>query len=328
MVTSTGVEFIGLPAGGLRGKSPWTAVRNGAQILGSAATARRIVREFRPDVALVTGGYASVAVTIAAWTMHVPVLIYLPDIVPGLAIRLLSRFSALVAVTSEESRRYFDRRKVVVTGYPVRSDILTMDRTQASQWFALDTSLPALLVFGGSRGARSINQAVVAGLNRLLPTCQVIHVSGSLDAEWVDQATRGLPDDLRSRYHHYAYLPNMPAALLAADLAVARAGAATMGEFPAAGLPAILVPYPHSGRHQEPNAHYMARGGAAHVLADGELREKLVPAILDLMSDEHLLRRMRTASKALARPTAAAQIGRLARQLGQRSAPAGREVPK
>jgi UDP-N-acetylglucosamine--N-acetylmuramyl-(pentapeptide) pyrophosphoryl-undecaprenol N-acetylglucosamine transferase len=298
-------------------------LRNGAHILGSTGKARRIVRQFRPDVALVTGGYASVPVTLAARAMHVPVLIYLPDIVPGHAVRLLSYLSGLVAVTSEDSRHYLKRRKVVVTGYPVRSDVFTMSRSQARQRLALNASLPTLLVFGGSRGARSINQALVAGLRELLAVCQIIHVSGSLDAEWVSEAARGIHGDLRERYQHHVYLDSMPAALLAADLAVARAGAATMGEFPAAGLAAILVPYPHSGKHQEPNAQYLARHGAARVLADSELSDRLVPSILELLADRPQLDRMRAASRALARPDAAAQIGRLVCGLSGRTVGAG-----
>ncbi len=323
MVKSAGVEFIGLAAGGVRGMGLWTALRNGAQILGSTVEAHRIVRSFRPDVVLVTGGYACVPVTLAAWAKRISVLVYLPDIVPGLAIRFLSRLATSVAVTSEDSVRHLPRRKVVVTGYPVRPDFLKIDRAQACRLFSLDPAIPTLLVFGGSRGARSINQALVHGLPELLPTCQVIHVSGDLDAPWVEEATRGLPGSLRQRYQHYAYLTEMPAALVAADLAVARAGAATIGEFPAAGLPSILIPYPYSGQHQAHNARYMERHGAARVLADNELQNKLVPTIKALLPDRHALSEMRAATMALARPNAAADIAQHARLLARRTAREG-----
>jgi len=323
MVMGAGVEFVALAAGGVRGMGPWTALRNGAQIVGSSAEAHRILRSFRPDVVLVTGGYACVPVTLAAWAKRVPVLVYLPDVVPGLAIRFLSRLATSVAVTSEDSVRHLPRRKVVVTGYPVRPGFLTTDRAQARRLFSLDPSIPTLLVFGGSRGARSINQALVYGLPELLPTCQVIHVSGDLDAPWVEEATQSLPRDLRQRYQHHAYLAEMPAALVAADLAVARAGAATMGEFPAASLPSIMIPYPHSGQHQAHNARYMERHGAARVLEDNELQDKLVPAIQALLADQHALSEMRASAKALARPNAAADIAQQARLLARRSAREG-----
>ncbi len=311
LVRRAGLQFVGLAAGGLRGMGLLVTARNAGRIAGSVGQARRLLARFQPDVVLVTGGYACVAVTLAARTLSVPVVIYLPDIVPGLAIRFLSRFATQVAVTSEESFHYLPFKKVVVTGYPVRREIFGLDRLQARQALGLDPAEKTLLVFGGSRGARSINRALVAGLRDLLPLCQVIHISGRLDADWVAGAARSLPEGLRSRYHHFDYLHDMPQALVAADLAVARAGAATLGEFPAAGLPAILVPYPYSGQHQQPNADYMARNGAARLLADSDLEKKLVPTVIELLGDERTLAAMREAARAMARPDAAETIAGL-----------------
>jgi UDP-N-acetylglucosamine--N-acetylmuramyl-(pentapeptide) pyrophosphoryl-undecaprenol N-acetylglucosamine transferase len=333
LVRRDGIEFIGLAAGGLRGMGLLTKLRNAFRIIGSVGRARSILAEFRPDVALVTGGFACVAVTLAAWIRWLPVMIYLPDIVPGQAIRFLSRFAARVAVTSEESYRYFRREKVTVTGYPVRRNVYHLERSDARRALSLDTEEKTLLVFGGSRGARSINRALVAGLSELLPVCQIVHISGRLDAEWVEGAARRLPDALRQRYHPYAYLHDMPSALVAADLVVARAGAATLGEFPAARLPALLVPYPYSGQHQQPNADYMARNGSARVLSDAELQDKLVPTVLELLRDDTALAEMREAAHAMARPDAAESIAEqlwlLARQHGlQSSSPVNRETER
>ncbi len=304
----TGIEFVGLAAGGLRGMGLLVTIRNGLRILSSVGRARGILAQFEPDVLLVTGGYACVAVTLAAWIRWIPVVIYLPDVMPGLAIRFLSRFANKVAVTSEESYHYFRREKVVVTGYPVRPEIYELDQGDARRALGLDLEEKTLLVFGGSRGARSINQALVAGLRELLPVCQIIHISGRQDTDWVVGAAKRLPEPLQDRYHHYAYLHEMPQALVAADLAVTRAGAATLGEFPAARLPAVLVPYPHSGQHQNPNAEYMARNGAAQVLLDAELEEKLVPTVLGLLEDEQALADMRESANAMARADAAEAI--------------------
>lgn len=308
LVERTGIQFVGLSAGGLRGMGFLVKIRNAFRILSSIGRARAVLAKFKPDAVLVTGGYACVAVTLAAWLQWIPVVIYLPDIVPGLAIRFLSRFAAKVTVTSEESYHFFKREKVVVTGYPVRPDIYDLDRDSARRGLGLEADSKTLLVFGGSRGARSINQALVSGLRELLPACQIVHVSGRLDADWVAGMAKSLPEEMRGRYHHYAYLHDMPLGLAAADLAVSRAGAATMGEFPAARLPAILVPYPHSGQHQDPNAAYMARNGAAEVLADSELEERLVPKVLALLRDEELLAEMRESAHAMARPDAAEAI--------------------
>jgi UDP-N-acetylglucosamine--N-acetylmuramyl-(pentapeptide) pyrophosphoryl-undecaprenol N-acetylglucosamine transferase len=324
LVKHAGLEYAGLAAGGLRGMNLLVRARNAAQITGSVGQARRILARFKPDVILVTGGYACVAVTMAAWTLHIPVLIYLPDVVPGQAIRFLSRFATQIAVSSEESYQYFGRRgggrsdKVVVTGYPVRPEIFSMDRAAARQALGLDAQEPVLLVFGGSRGAQSINRALVAGLRSLLPICQIVHISGRLDADWVAGSAKSLPQELQGRYHQHAYLHEMPPALIAADLAVARAGAATLGEFPAAGLPAVLVPYPYSGQHQQANAEYMALNGAARVLADADLGEKLVPTVLELLNDESALSEMRESLAAMARldaaETIASKVWLLARQ--------------
>ncbi len=323
LVKHAGLDFVGLSAGGLRGMGLLVTLRNAMRIVGSMSKARRLLAQFKADVLLVTGGYACVAVTLAGWFQRIPVVIYLPDVVPGLAIRFLSRFATKVAVTSEESYHFFRREKVVVSGYPVRSEVFDLDRTEARRLLGLDPEEKTLLVFGGSRGARSINQALVAGLGELLPVCQILHMSGRWDADWVAGAAKRLPESLRERYHHYTYLHDMPQALVAADLAVARAGAATLGEFPAARLPALLVPYPYSGQHQSPNAEHMERNGAARVLSDVELGGKLVPSVLELLGDEAMLADMRESANAMARPDAAyviaEQLWQLARQRALRS---------
>jgi UDP-N-acetylglucosamine--N-acetylmuramyl-(pentapeptide) pyrophosphoryl-undecaprenol N-acetylglucosamine transferase len=146
-------------------------------------------------------------------------------------------------------------------------------------------------------------------LEALLLVAQAIHVSGRLDAEWVRARRAALPELWQARYRVYDYLhEEMMDALLAADLAVSRAGASTLGEFPAAGLPAVLVPYPHAGAHQWANARYLAEAGAAVALADADLGTALIPTVLDLLADSDRRAAMSRAARALARPDAAQRV--------------------
>jgi UDP-N-acetylglucosamine--N-acetylmuramyl-(pentapeptide) pyrophosphoryl-undecaprenol N-acetylglucosamine transferase len=307
-VERAGIQFLGLAAGGLRGMGPGQMMSNARRIARSVGRARAALAGFSPQVVLATGGHVCVSVTLAAWRLKIPVVLYLPDIVPGLAIRFLSRFAAKIAVTCEESRAYLPADKVVVTGYPVRPSILHAERGAARQAMGLAPDEQTLLVLGGSRGAQSINRALVQGLGELLPVCQIIHISGQLDANWVAEAAKGLPEAMGARYHPLPFVYEMSQALAAADLAVARAGAATLGEFPVARLPAILVPYPYSGQHQLPNAEYLARHGAAQILLDAQLQTDLIPTVLALLRDRNGLQQMRKALAALAHPNAAQAI--------------------
>ena len=187
----------------------------------------------------------------------------------------------------------------------------------------LRPDLPALLVFGGSRGSHSINQALVAALPQLLPICQVVHISGQLDWPAIGDAGRRVAAEVAAqtgeadvRYHPYPYLHDeMIQALAAADLVIARAGASTLGEFPAVGLPSILVPYPYAGQHQDANAAYLADRGAALVVPDSELAARLASTVLSLFTEPERLATMAAATRALARPDAAAAIADKLRQL-------------
>jgi UDP-N-acetylglucosamine--N-acetylmuramyl-(pentapeptide) pyrophosphoryl-undecaprenol N-acetylglucosamine transferase len=310
------LSFVSLSAAPIRGRAPWIIVRNLVYTLAGVQQALREIKNFGPEVIFATGGYVSAPVVVAGWLRRVPVLIYLPDIEPGLAIRVLSRLAQRVAVSVEESRRYFPAHKTTVTGYPVRSELLTADKGEAQKALGLQESLKTLLVFGGSRGAHSINLALSKVLDRLLDVCQIVHICGRLDAQWVESQQAELPAHRRVRYKAYAYLhEEMARALAAADLVVARAGAATLGEFPALGLPSILVPYPYAGRHQELNANYLVSRGAAAKIDNADLEEKLLPTVTGLLDNEELLIRLGERARSLARPEAAQRIADELREL-------------
>ena len=320
LAARAGVPFQAIESGQVRGMAPWTAARNLLKAGRGVRQTARLLAQFRPDVVFVTGGFVAGPVVLAAWRARQPVFIYLPDMAPGLAIRRLSRFASRVGVTFPEVARWFPG-KAVVTGYPVRQEILALagQRGPARAQMGLLADLPVLLVFGGSRGARSINRALAAALPALLPHCQVVHISGTLDWPEVEAQAQALPAELRPRYQAFPYLHDqMALALAAADLVVARAGASTLGEFPALGLPSILVPYPYSGQHQEINADYLAQRGAAIKLPDSHLSAQLAPTVLRLLQNPAELAAMSQAAGALAQPAAAAAIAQELRRLAQR----------
>ena len=309
IVAREGLDFYAVSAGALRGRNPLVALASLLHTVRGYSQVKALVESWQPDVVLATGGYVSVPLVLAARRRGCPVLIYLPDIVPGLAIKWLSRLVDRVAVSFEAVATHFPEGRVVVTGYPVRRGLHEMSHDEARRALRLDDAMPTLLVLGGSRGAHSINEAVRAALPDLLGMAQVIHISGLADYDELQAVREGLPDVHRDRYRLFAYLyDEMKEALAAADLVVARAGAATLGEFPAVGLPSILVPYPYAGPNQEVNARYLADHGAAQVLPDRDLGRRLLPSVRDLVADRDRLQAMGAAARALAAPRAAEAI--------------------
>jgi len=311
IVARTDIPFRGLRmGGGLRGVKPWVAAGNAALMAGAFVEALGVVRSFRPQAIFVTGGFVCVPVVLAGWIWRVPVLLYLPDVEPGLAVRFLARFATRIAVTVEGSRAYLPARKVVVTGYPVRPALWSADRTTARGYFGIGSDEPVLLVFGGSRGAHAINVAVGQALADLARSAVVLHVCGTEDEPEFQARRAGLPMALRDRYRPYGYLHDeMPLALAAADVVVSRAGAAVMGEYPAAGVPSVLIPYPHAGAHQAHNARYLVRAGAAVLLENDRLQAgELWPTVQALLGDPASRAAMARAARDLAQPDAVPHI--------------------
>ncbi len=308
------IPFRGIDAAGLRGKNPLAMAKSAITLLNGYRQSRKLLRDFQPDVLFVTGGYVCVPMTLAAHRAGVPVVIYLPDIQPGQAIKFLSRYANRVAVTAPEAQQYFPEGLTVVTGYPVRPELYTAERSAAQQHFNLDPALPTVLVFGGSQGARSINRAIAnrETLNQLLSHAQLIHISGTRDAEWTQAVWHDLPSVQQQLYRLYPYLHSeMAEAFAAADIIISRAGASILGEAPAVGVPSILVPYPYSGAHQWQNAWYMEKQGAAITVPDEKLSTDLLPTIVSLLTDSERRTAMATAAKKLARPDAAHAIAQV-----------------
>lgn len=293
---------------------------NGVKATWGLIKAIRLLRRKAPEVVFMTGGYVAVPVTLAAWLTRIPICVFLPDVEPGSAIKLGVRFAHKVACTTEESRAYVPPEKMVVTGYPVRPklrDAVRLDKIEALSRFALRPGRSTLFVFGGSRGARSINRALMAILPELLASVQVIHISGTLTWPEVTANADNLAQEVRAFYRPYPYLHDeMGAAFRAADLVVARAGASMLGECPAFGVPSVLVPYPHAWRYQKVNADYLSERGAAVQLADDKLADDLLPLVRNLLHDKKRMAQMSAAAKSLDKPDAAARLARVITAVG------------
>ena len=206
----------------------------------------------------------------------IPSVVFIPDIEPGLALKAILRFASSVAVSTKKSLQFLKGKQVKVTGYPIRSEMKHWDRTSARKHFSIPEKEPVLLVFGGSKGALSINQALFASLGSLLKDMHVIHISGKDHWEEAQKVQVALDPALLGKYHAFPFLyDEMGAAFAAADLVVCRAGASTLGELPFFGLPAILVPYPHAWRYQRQNAEYLQENGGAVILDDANLMTSL-----------------------------------------------------
>lgn len=299
--------FDQVRAGPLSGVSLMRRLNSLFQLAAGTLQAWRLIGRYRPQALLLTGGWVGFPVALAAWLRRIPALIYLPDIEPGLAIKRLQPFARSVAVTVADSKQFIPEQKMVVTGYPIRKEMRAATREGGIAYFKLDADRKTLLVFGGSRGARTINQAVLKILPDLLAAdLQIIHVTGTLDWEQIQSQLAALHGSL-DHYHPFPYLHSeMGWAMAASDLCVSRAGASTLGELPHFGLPSILVPYPFAWRYQKTNADWLAERGAALVMRDEDMETRLLSEIRALINDTARLNSMRAAAFALAQPEGAA----------------------
>jgi UDP-N-acetylglucosamine--N-acetylmuramyl-(pentapeptide) pyrophosphoryl-undecaprenol N-acetylglucosamine transferase len=317
LIARTSHPYAEISAAGVHGVGIRSLPANVIKLAKGFFESRRILRQFKPDVLFFTGGYLAVPMALAG--VKIPSLLYVPDIEPGLALKTLARFADCIALTSEVSTRFFNpRKKLEVTGYPTRPELKTLPKEAALSTFGFSTSLPVLLIIGGSKGAQTLNKVVFDHLSDLLDFTQILHLTGSLDIETAQALKTQLPAVLAERYQPYSYLhEEISSAFSCADLALSRAGASTLGELPLFGLPAILVPYPFAWRYQKVNADYLAAQNAALVIENDRLTDKLVTTVKELFVNREQLTNMQKNMKSLAHPQAASQIADLLVALGK-----------
>ena len=317
--TTRGVEAKAVPAAGFQFRaidvrgfprrlgigmvtSVFSFVRSFFQVAG-------IIKEIKPHVVIATGGYVSGPVGLWARLLAIPLVLQEQNSVPGATNRWLSLLANQVHISFIESRSYFRRRNnLKVSGNPIRRSLLRQDRQSAFESLGLDPTRRTLLVFGGSRGAASINRAVAGALPLLsdVSNLQVLWQTGSDEVD----SLRDLAARMSYPVRVHAYLDQMDKAYAVADLAVCRAGAMTIAELTACGVPAILIPYPHAARdHQTQNARGLVDRGAAEMILDRELEPAdLTVHVKALFRDEARLRRMARNARAFSRTNAAERI--------------------
>jgi UDP-N-acetylglucosamine--N-acetylmuramyl-(pentapeptide) pyrophosphoryl-undecaprenol N-acetylglucosamine transferase len=296
--------------------------RDAARVASGVMGSLRILRAFKPDVIFIKGGFVGLPVGIAAHWLRIPYVIHESDVAPGLANRILSRWADKIAVGFPvKSYHDFDPARLVYVGNPVRGELLKAHRFDGLAKFKLNENQPVILVTGGSQGAAAINDAILDALPLLLPKYQIIHLTGEGELERVKFAVSRLKLPQIKNYHPFGFLMgNMAAALAAADIVLARAGANTIAELAALGKPTILIPNYLMAGHQVENARQMARAGAARVIDEPHLTPELLAAEIEhVLGSEEEQRHLASALRAFAKEDAAGELAKLILTLAEKN---------
>ena len=294
---------------GIKGKKPMEQLRALFRFPVALVQSLRILRSFRPDAVVGVGGYASGPVVLGAWLLRMHTMLQEQNSVPGVTNRVLARFAKRIYIAYGAAEAFFPGRKVLLTGNPLRVDMLSGERKKGMEVFALEEGRKTVLILGGSRGAHAINELVSAMVTEdwlgRTPV-QFLHQTGADDIDSVRAAYKsaGFQGEVRPYFHE------MGLAYSVADLVISRAGAVALSELQAAGLPAILIPFPFAADdHQMKNARSLEATGAAVVFEQNDLTPtRLAAAVGELLGDEARLAAMAAAARREARPDAAARI--------------------
>jgi len=314
LVPAAGFALKTIAVGKLKG-TRWAArLTTLAGLPRATLCALRLLRQFRPDAVVGVGGYASGPVVLAAWMLRLPIVLLEQNAIPGATNRALSRFAGRVVISYPQSARFFPRGRTCCLGNPVRPALVDLLREAP-----LPNRPPALLVLGGSQGARRLNELVVAATPAIfaaLPELQIVHQTGRADHDWVSERYRRWPTA-----RALPFIDEMAQAYAASQLVISRAGATTLAELGVAGRPALLVPYPFAADdHQTANARSLVEAGAAHLLPQDQLTgQQLAQLTIDLLRQPGELQRMSGAMAACGRPDAAAAVVGLLEQLRGRT---------
>lgn len=284
-VPAAGYEIVGLPVCGFDRRRLWRNIKVLFKLWKSMRRAQKVLRDFQPDIAVGVGGYASGPMLKEAQKKGIPTLLQEQNSYAGVTNKLLAKKANAICVAYEEMERFFPADKIILTGNPVRANILNCELTQqqAKEQLGFDPSRKLVLVVGGSLGARTINDSVAIALDQIISTgAQVMWQTGKIYAQECSQIAQGKNGVIAT-----AFISDMNVAYRAADLVVSRAGAGTISELQLLGMPVLLVPSPNVAEdHQRKNAQALVDKNAAVMLLDADCRSKLSHEVIALLDDD------------------------------------------
>lgn len=318
-VPEAGYEIVGLPVAGFDRKRLWRNFKVLAKLYKSLRLARKVLRDFRPDICVGVGGYASGPMLKAAQKRGIPTLIQEQNSYAGVTNKLLAKKARAICVAYEGMERFFPAGTIELTGNPVRKTLTSaayMSRPEAKKELGFDPDKPLVAVVGGSLGARTVNEAMKAGLRQILDSgASVLWQTGKFYADdclrFVEEFRASNPEATQNRLQAMPFVQRMDLVYAGADLMVSRAGASTISELQILGMPAILVPSPNVAEdHQRKNAEALSSRGAAVTVLDADAVRTLAPEVTRLLADPKARAAIASKVKAMALPGADEKIAR------------------
>ncbi len=311
LIPREGFEIKKIKAQGIKRKICFENLTAIVIFLISLFQSYKILKNYKPDIVIGTGGYVSGSVVLMAAILGIPTFVHEQNVIPGITNKFLSRITRATFLSFNQSKEYFNSKaKLIFTGNPLRFKNIKQGTDKDYKKFNLDSSRKTILVLGGSKGAASINRAVLGGINLIKKVIkngwQVLLISGQDDYDSVKKTMK----ENHKIFSVESYLHDIEKAYSLADLIICRAGATTLAEIAAYGLPAILIPYPYATHnHQEVNARIFIREGAAILILEKDLSDKkLAQVLLDIVKDKNRLEMMARKSKELGNENSAKKI--------------------
>jgi UDP-N-acetylglucosamine--N-acetylmuramyl-(pentapeptide) pyrophosphoryl-undecaprenol N-acetylglucosamine transferase len=306
-VPASGYDIVGLPVAGLQRRLTVKNLSFPFKLLKSLNKAAAIIRDFKPDIVVGVGGYASGPALWEAQRMGIPTLIQEQNSYAGLTNKLLAKKADAVCVAYQSMERFFPEKKIYYTGNPVRQDLFGLNsiRDEAAKFFGFDSETPVVLALGGSLGARTINESIADSLDRFENSnIRLIWQTGKHYFPTASKLAEGKP-----HVKVFDFIYKMNYAYSAADIIISRAGAGTISELCIVGKPAVLIPSPNVAEdHQTKNAMALVNKDAAIMIKDGDAKSRLAATVIELINNKPLIDRLSRNISALAMPDAAEEI--------------------